>query len=93
MQEPSELYFMLDAGHPCLPGHFPGRPIVPGVMLLDAALERIGGTARLDAVRFIAPVLPGERVRISVEPRAGGAVAFAGTVDGRPVFHGRARLR
>jgi hypothetical protein len=27
------------AGHPALPGHFPGRPIVPGVVILDMLIE------------------------------------------------------
>jgi 3-hydroxymyristoyl/3-hydroxydecanoyl-(acyl carrier protein) dehydratase len=27
--------------HPSLPGHFPGRPIVPGVVLLNLVLEAI----------------------------------------------------
>ena len=26
--------FLIEAGHPSLPGHFPGRPIVPGVILM-----------------------------------------------------------
>jgi 3-hydroxymyristoyl/3-hydroxydecanoyl-(acyl carrier protein) dehydratase len=51
--------------HPALPGHFPGRPIVPGVLLLDqltrhvaAALDRpvIG----LLQVKFSASLLPDE---------------------------------
>jgi 3-hydroxyacyl-[acyl-carrier-protein] dehydratase len=53
--------------HPALPGHFPGRPVVPGVVLLDhvvAAAEawlqqRIHVTA-IKQVKFLAPLLPRE---------------------------------
>lgn len=72
--------FAIAADHPCLPGHFPGRPVVPGVVLLDriaALVERHGaGTlARIDAVKFLAPVLPGEAVDCTVE-RDGARVRF-----------------
>ena len=36
------LEFVIDPGHPCLPGHFPGRPIMPGVLIVEA-MAQTGG--------------------------------------------------
>ena len=64
------------ADHPAFDGHFPGRPIVPGVVLLDASLEAIGpsvaalgGTTRcrIGAAKFLSMVGPGEPVRLAFE--------------------------
>ncbi len=51
--------------HPSLAGHFPGRPIVPGVVLLDcviAGLETASGrrVVRIDQAKFLAALQPGE---------------------------------
>ena len=57
------------ADHPAFDGHFPGRPVLPGVALLAEVLEAalgepalaacIGGEPRLAVVKFRAPVGPG----------------------------------
>ncbi len=67
--------FVIAHDHPALPGHFPGRPIVPGVVVLDrvlAAIEAAGGQAagplRLPQVKFLQPLLPGETARIELDP-------------------------
>jgi 3-hydroxymyristoyl/3-hydroxydecanoyl-(acyl carrier protein) dehydratase len=35
MSERHEATFAVPASHPSLPGHFPGAPVVPGVVVLD----------------------------------------------------------
>ena len=57
--------FAIGPDHPALPGHFPGRPIVPGVVLLDQVIAAARAAFGLPAVmalpraKFSAPVLPG----------------------------------
>ena len=95
----------MPAAHPCLPGHFPGRPVVPGVLLLDEAFAlilaqhpgcRVGAVT---AVKFTAPVLPGQEVTVLHGPGPApahnpgpGPVPFACTVAGRPALRGTVRL-
>lgn len=61
--------FRIDPRHPSLPGHFPGAPVVPGVVLLDrvaASLEREGAgrLARLGVVKFVSPLLPDQEAEL-----------------------------
>ena len=82
--------FTIGADHPALPGHFPGQPIVPGVVLLDEVLACLPPGARLVAVKFTAPVGPQTEVEVQSRRDAAGRIAFACFAAGRPILHGTA---
>jgi 3-hydroxyacyl-[acyl-carrier-protein] dehydratase len=88
--------FRVEASHPSLPGHFPGRPVVPGVVLLDEAMAHAtppGATlAGFDAVKFTRPVLPGEAVEVLAGPAAGDRMPFACRVGNEAAVRGTALL-
>ena len=75
--------WMVPPNHPAFAGHFPGAPILPGVVLLDAALQAIAAatgieldTCEIGAVKFLHPVNPGDRLEIRHELASGGAIRF-----------------
>ncbi|WP_447973302.1 3-hydroxyacyl-ACP dehydratase FabZ [Nitrospira sp. Kam-Ns4a] len=67
---------------PFFQGHFPGRPIMPGVLILEA-LAQVGGVLAfksaplagkpvvyltgVDKAKFRKPVVPGDQLRLEVE--------------------------
>jgi predicted LPLAT superfamily acyltransferase/3-hydroxymyristoyl/3-hydroxydecanoyl-(acyl carrier protein) dehydratase len=87
--------FTIDAGHPSLAGHFPGAPVLPGVLLLDETVRLVeqshaAAATRwtIGAAKFVKPVLPGEILTLEHEPLPNGSVRFAISSAGRPVAHG-----
>ena len=66
--------FVLDASAACLDGHFPGRPVIPGVALLDAALSafNVPSPLRIDQAKFLRPCLPGMTLELVMAARRPG---------------------
>ena len=65
-----EFDFSLPQDHPVFAGHFPGMPIVPGVMLLDAVCHAAAsaidaaGPWQIGTVKFLSPLGPNETARV-----------------------------
>ena len=67
----------------CLPGHFQGYAVVPGVLQLDWAMDLaaqlLGSAPRVEKIenlKLLAPLLPGTRFRIQVQLHDGNRALF-----------------
>jgi 3-hydroxyacyl-[acyl-carrier-protein] dehydratase len=95
-----EVRRTIDAGHPSLPGHFPGTPIVPGVVLLDEILagltewRRGSRVTAIHAVKFLAPLKPQQpfTICLSAGQDAEDEVDFSCRVDDRVIVEGRLQV-
>ena len=83
----------------CLPDHFPGFPIVPGVMQVDWALDlattlfgSVLDVREIGALKFRAPLGPGVTFRLKVERTGRETVAFRVWNDDHEFASGRARV-
>jgi 3-hydroxymyristoyl/3-hydroxydecanoyl-(acyl carrier protein) dehydratase len=95
MSERVELFVAAD--HPAFAGHFPGRPIVPGALLIDLAVRAVEQATARDVAsvaqaKFLSPAGPGETLALVFEAN-GDAVRFDIETTDRKLASGRFTLR
>lgn len=68
--------FTVDAQAPCIQGHFPGEPVVPGAWLLGQIEQQLrlvrpqAQLQRFNKVKFLAPLRPGEPATLQLDDSA-----------------------
>jgi 3-hydroxyacyl-[acyl-carrier-protein] dehydratase len=92
-----EVRRAINADHPSLPGHFPGAPVVPGVVILDEVLGALVEwrkdchLAGIRTVKFLVPLKPEQTFTIcfAASDDSEREIKFSCRVEDRVVVEGR----
>ena len=75
--------WLVPADHPAFAGHFPGMPILPGVVLLDLAIQFITDASAcaplsctINSVKFLNPAVPGDLLIFEHSQTENGLIRF-----------------
>ena len=86
--------------HPSLAGHFPGHPVVPGVVMLGEIMNAIREITKeniefvgMPSAKFLSPLNPGEPLTIRLDQQGNGAMDFTCTTGSRLIASGCLRYR
>ena len=90
----------IGADHPSLPGHFPGTPIVPGVIILDEILVALSEWREdsrptvIRSVKFLRPLMPEQSftIRLAAKRENENEIDFSCRVEDRVIVEGRLQV-
>ena len=96
----SERIVTIGADHPSLAGHFPGHPVVPGVVMLGEVMTAIREMAKVNiefvgvpSMKFMSPLNPGEPLTIRLVQQGDDTTEFTCTTGSRLIASGCLRYR
>lgn len=84
--------------HPAIAGHFPGDPLVPGVVILEEVYDALvaavgpGRLVEVRSVKFLAPLRPDKAFEVTIEPGSDGRYRFACIRDDCVLVQGQLQL-
>ena len=77
------IHWTVPLDHPAFAGHFPGTPILPGVLLLDTVLLKLAEASGLSlqsltvsSVKFLSPAGPGDQLTLTHQINTNGSIRF-----------------
>lgn len=90
--------FMIPATHPSLDGHFPGHPIVPGVVILDhvtsGLISQLHGVSlgEIQQVKFLRPLLPNVEIATTYQAKNETLYRFSCECNSTVIVSGQIQL-
>lgn len=90
--------FSIPQSHPSLTGHFPGNPIVPGVVILDEVVESLRAwqvdikITGFMVVKFLQPLLPEQKIIIHIEQAGETKFRFSCEKAGERLVQGEIKV-
>lgn len=91
----TECLVTISQDHPSLPGHFPGHPIIPGVVILGEVMKVIRQAINeqiefvsMPSMKFLSPLMPGETLTIRFDHQANDSVEFTCSTGSRLIATG-----
>ncbi len=92
-----EAFRTIPADHPSLPGHFPGEPLVAGVLILDEVLSVLREWQKdceltvIRTVKFLQPLRPEQQFKVCLSTSNGDttAINFCCRIEDREIVEGQ----